>query len=82
MDVMTRKCNRILTALKHARHAIPRAALKIIVESLVLLTARYCIYRHGSCEDMQVNRFRRIISFAARVVAGRRRHDPVSDTVG
>ena len=80
IDVMSKKCTGILIALSHARHVIPRAALKVIVESLVLSIVRYCLSIYGSCGDCQVHRVQKVLNFAARVVTGRRRYDHISDT--
>ena len=50
IDEMTRKCNGVLVALSHARHVVPRGALKQIVQALVISIVRYCMSVYGTCE--------------------------------
>lgn len=81
IDSITRKCTGILVALSHARHVIPRSALKTIVESLAVSVVRYCLSVYGSCGVTQVHRIQKILNFCARVVTGRRRFDHISDAI-
>ena len=70
-----------LIALMHARHVIPRSALKRIVEGLVLSVLRYCLSVYGSCGETQLCRLQKVINFCARVVTGRRRRERVSGAI-
>ena len=81
IDVLSRKCTGILLALSHARHVMPRSALKIVIEALVFSIVRYCLSIYGSCGKVQIHRVQKIINFAARVVTGRRRFDHISESV-
>ena len=81
IDSITRKCTGILIALSHARHVIPRSALKVIVESLAVSVVRYCLSVYGSCGVTQVHRIQKILNFCVRVVTGRRRFDHISDAI-
>ena len=78
---MSRKCTGILMGLNHARHAIPKSALKGITEALVLSIVRYCVSVYGACTETQLHRVQKIVNFCARVVSGKRRRDHVSGTV-
>lgn len=81
IDTLTHKCTGLLIALSHARHVIPQATLKEIVQALVLSLVRYGMSVYGSCGDTQVHRVQKIVNFCARVVTGRRRYDHISDAV-
>lgn len=81
IDSVTQKCTGILMALSHARHVIPRSALKVIVECLAVSVVRYCLSVYGSCGATQVHRIQKILNFCARVVTGRRRYDHISDAI-
>ena len=79
IDVMTRKCTGALLALIHARHVIPRSAIRQIVQGLVISVVRYGMSVYGTCGEQQMHRVQKILNFCARVVTGRRRYDHVSD---
>ena len=81
VDGVARKCTGMLTALLHARHVIPRSALKPIVEALVVSVLRYCLSVYGSCGEVQLGRLQKVINFCARVVSGRRRRDSVAAVI-
>ena len=81
IDTMTQKCTGILVALSHSRHVLPRAALKTVVQALVLSIVQYCASVYGACCSTQVHRVQKIVNFCARVVTGRRRCDHISDTL-
>ena len=81
IDDMSRKCTGILIALNHARHVIPRTALKCIVQALVLSIVRYCMSVYGSCTDTQLHRVQKIVNFCTRVVTGKRKNDHVSGAI-
>lgn len=82
VDAVTRKCTGILIALAHARHVIPKKAIKSIVEALVLSIVRYCLSVYGACGTTQLRRVQKIINFCARVVTGKRRSDHVTECIG
>lgn len=69
----------MLIALNHARHVIPKCALKSIVQALVISIVRYCISIYGTCGETQLHRVQKVLNFCARVVYGRRKHDHISD---
>ena len=77
VDAVTRKCTGMLTALIHARHVIPRSALRQIVGALVMSVLRYGLSVYGSCGETQLCRLQKVVNFCARVVSGRRRRDNV-----
>ena len=79
IDEMTRKCNGVLIALSHARHVIPKGALKTIVQALAVSIVRYCLSVYGTCGEVQLHRVQKVLNFCARVVCGRRKHDRISD---
>ena len=81
IDTITHKCTGLLVALSHTRHVIPKAALKTIVEALVISILRYCMSLYGSCGVTQKHRVQKMINFCARVVTGKRRYDHISDAV-
>ena len=81
VDAVSQKCTGMLIALMHARHVVPRSALKRIVEALVISVLRYCLSVYGSCGETQLTRVQKIINFCARVVSGRRRRDSVSAVI-
>lgn len=67
---MSKKCLGILIVLSHARHVIPLAILKGIVEIHVLSTVRYCLTIYDSSGEIRPRHVRKIADFAARVVTG------------
>ena len=79
IDSITKKCIGTLIALNHARHVIPKSALKTIVQCLVMSIVRYCVSLYGTCGELQMRRVQKILNFCARVVTGRKRYDHVSD---
>ena len=81
IDDVVRRCTGTLIALSHARHVIPSAVLKGIVQALAMSSVRYCMSVYGSCGVTQLKRIQKIINFCARVVTGRRKYDHVSDAI-
>ena len=81
VDVTTRKCTGILISLNHARHVIPKNAIRPIIEGLVISILRYGLSVYGTCGQVQLNRVQKLINFCARVVSGRRRYDHVTDVL-
>ena len=81
VDTVTQKCTGMLLALMHARHVIPRSALRSIVQSLVISVLRYCLSVYGSCGEMQLRRLQKVLNFCARVVTGKRRRDSVTAVI-
>ena len=76
-----RRCTGVLIGLSHVRHSIPRKALPTLVSSLVISLIRYCLSIYGSCTKRNVMKLQRVVNFGARVVAGRRKRDHVSDVL-
>ena len=82
IDRMPRKCTGILMALNHARHVIPKSALKGITKALVLsVVVRYCVSVYGACTEMQLHCAQKTVNFCTRAVAGKRRRDHLSGIV-
>jgi len=75
------KCSGALIALMHAKHSLPKASIKPIVNSLVISSVRYCISVYGTCSKTEKDRIHKIINFAARVISGRRKYDQISDVI-
>ena len=78
---LSRRCFGILSGLSHLRHHIPSRALKTLVTALVLSHVRYCISIFGNGTKGNLDRLQKIINFAARVIAGRRKYDGISDVL-
>ena len=81
VDHLIPKCTAMLLALNHAKHVIPIATVKYLVQALVFPTMRYCMSIYGICNKTQVRRIQKSVNFAARVVTGRRKTDHISDAV-
>ena len=75
------KCFGMLIGLNHVRHHLPQQVIPTIVQGLVLSHVRYCITVFGNCTDQNHKQLQRIINFCARVVAGRRKFDRISDVL-
>ena len=76
-----RKCTGLLIGLCHVRHCIPRKVLPTLVSSLVISLIRYCLSIYGSCTKRNLARLQRVINFGARVIAGRKKRDHISDVL-
>ena len=75
------KCFGMLICLSHIRHYLPQRVIPVIVHGLVLSHVRYCITVFGNCSDKNHRRLQKVINFCARVVAGRRKYDHISDVL-
>ena len=75
------KCFGILIGLSHIRHHLPQGVISTIVHGLVLSHVRYCISVFGNCTDKNHKQLQKIINFSARVVAGRKKFDHISDVL-
>ena len=73
------KCIGMLIGLSHIRHHLPQAAVSTIVHGLVISHLRYCITVFGNCSDTNHRKLQKVINFCARVIAGRRKYDHISD---
>ena len=78
---VVQKCSGSLVALMHAKHSLPKRALKPIVNALVISSIRYCISIYGTCSKTESQRIQKIINFAARVISGRKKYDHISDVI-
>ena len=78
IDALVQKCTGILIAISHAKHCIPTAVIKDIVNALVMSSVRYCISIYGTHGQTQTHRIQKLINFCARVVSGKRKHDHIS----
>ena len=75
------KCFGMLIGLCHVRHHLPQQVIPTIVQGLVLSHVRYCLTVFGNCSDKNHTQLQKIINFCARVVAGRRKYDHISDVL-
>ena len=50
-------------------------------ERLGHVAARYCLPIYGSCTKRNLTRLQRVMNFGARVIAGRKKRDSVSDVL-
>ena len=75
------KCTGLLIGLSHVRNCIPRKALSTLVSSLVISLIRYCVSIYGSCTKRNMTRLQRVVNFGARVIAGRKKSDHISDVL-
>ena len=76
---VVRKCFGMLIALSHIRHYLPQRVIPTVVHGLVLSHVRYCITVFGNCTGKNHRQLQKIIHFCARIVAGRRKFDHISD---
>ena len=81
MDDVVRRCTGVLIGLCNCRHSLPQQILVTLVQALVISTVRYGISVYGSCNRTQMARIQRLLNFGARVIAGRRKRDHVSDVL-
>ena len=79
MGAVSRKCCGILTALSHIRHFLPPDTLPEIVTALAVSHIRYCLSVYGSGSSRNLQAIQRLLNFAARVIAGKRKFDRVTD---
>ena len=76
---VSRKYCWILTALSHLRHFLPPDTLPEIVTALAVSHIRYCLTVYGNCSASYLKTIQKLLKFAARVIAGKRRFDRLSD---
>ena len=76
---VSRKCCGILIALSHLRHYLPTDTLPEIVNALVISHIRYCLVVYGNGTTKNLNLIQNILNFAARVISGKRKFDPISN---
>ena len=81
VDDVVRRCTGVLIGLCNCRHSLPQQILVTLVQALVISTVRYGISVYGSCNRTQMARIQRLLNFGARVIAGRRKRDHVSDVL-
>ena len=81
VNQVCRKRTGLLIGLCHVRHCIPRKVLPTLVSSLVRSLIRYCLSVYGNCTKRNQSRLQRMINFGARVFAGRKKRDHVSDVL-
>ena len=75
------KCFGILIGILHAKHLLPASVLPRIIDALVLSHIRYCVQVFGGSGKNVLHELQKVVNFAARVIAGRRKHDHVSDVI-
>ena len=73
------KCFGMLIGLSHIRHHLPQNVVPTIVHGLVLSHVRYCLTVYGNGSDKNHKQLQKVINFCARVIAGRRKFDHISD---
>ena len=76
---VSRRCCGILTALSHLRHFLPPDTLPEIVTALAVSHIRYCLSVYGNGSAGNLSAIQKILNFAARVIAGKRKFDRVRD---
>ena len=79
---VTRRCFGVLTGLSHLRGHLPTAVLSALINALVFSQIRYCISVYGNGKKGNLNRLQKVVNYAAKVLFGRRKYDPVSDLLG
>ena len=79
VGAVSRKCCGILTALSHIRHFLPHDILPEIVTALAVSHIRYCLSVYGSGSSRNLQAIQKLLNFAARVIAGKRKFDHVTD---
>ena len=77
---VVRRCFGILVTLKKLSQTLPKATLKTLVQALVFPHLVYCLPAWAPPTIAIRQRIDRVISFAARVVSGKRKHDHISET--
>ena len=75
---VSRRCCGILTALSHIRHFLPPDTLPEIVTALAISHVRYCLSVYGNGSAGNLAAIQKLLNFAARVIAGKRKFDRVS----
>ena len=78
MGAVSRRCTGTLIGLSHMRHLVPRGVITL-VSALVLSEVRYCISVNGNGSKQNLARVQKILSFAAKVIFGRRKYDHATD---
>ena len=75
---LSRRCTGLLIGLSHVRHCLPDGVIKILVSALVASRINYCLTVYGNGTQKNFDQLQKILSFAARVIFGRRKFDRVS----
>ena len=78
VGAVSRRCTGTLIGLSHVRHLVPRGVITL-VSALVLSQVRYCISVYGNGSKQNLVRVQKILSFAAKVIFGRRKYDHATD---
>ena len=81
VDQVCRRCTGLLIGLFKVRRRVPRRCLPTLVNGLVMSLLRYCLSIFGSCTKRNLTRLQRVMNFGARVIAGRKKRDSVSDVL-
>ena len=79
MRAVSSKCCGILSALSHLRHFLPLNTLPEVVTALAVSHVRYCLAVYGNGSASNLKSIQKILNFAARVIAGKRKFDHISD---
>jgi len=79
VSLVCQNCVGTLAGLSHARHLLPSGVITTLVTALVLSQVRYCLPVYGNGTKTNTVRIQKVINFAARVIFGRRKFDPVTD---
>ena len=79
MGAVSRRCTGTLIGLSHVRHLVPRGVIITLVSALVLSQVCYCISVYGNGSKQNLARVQKILSFAAKVIFGRRKYDHATD---
>ena len=79
MADLTKKRFGTLITLSHVLRYLPTDTIVTFVNTLVFSHIRYRLPVFGNCSGKNLRSIDKIINFAARVVSGRRKYDPVAD---
>ena len=68
VSTISRRCMGILSGLSHARNYLPNSVVSTLVTALVLSQVRYCISVYGNGSKKNLDRIKKILNFAAKVI--------------
>ena len=78
---VVKKCNHILVSFYRLRHYFTKEALKLLIETFVFTHIYYCLCVWGGATKVQLNKIQKLINFAARIVTGVKKHEPISSSL-
>ena len=81
VTMTVQRCNHVLVGLCRLRNKVPRELRAFLIETLVFPLLRYCACVWVAGCVTQLARLRKVMNFAARIVANLGRYDHVSTTL-